>query len=102
MLVQSTSIIFWLAEHFGLLIEERLQGLTAWVALGLERKQVAAAGTSEVAEGALDVDEGDQDISAHIQTPQPLPASGPARTMAHSLGRLEEDVYYLRGALGEQ
>ncbi|GKF41247.1 hypothetical protein Tco_0124589, partial [Tanacetum coccineum] len=76
-----------LAEHFGLLTEERLQGLTvivrdlpmidmaelvrlqiykelddtwAWVASGPERQQVAAAGAPKVAEGAPNVDEGDQ------------------------------------------
>nr|GEV88471.1 hypothetical protein [Tanacetum cinerariifolium] len=38
--------------------------------------------TSEVTKGALDVDEGDQAISAPVQAPQPLHAAGPARTMA--------------------
>ncbi|GJZ27216.1 hypothetical protein Tco_0571469 [Tanacetum coccineum] len=35
------------------------------------------------------------------EAPQP-PAAGPARTMAHRLGRLEEDIHRLQGALGEQ
>ncbi|GJS74291.1 zf-CCHC domain-containing protein [Tanacetum coccineum] len=117
-----------LAEHFGLLTEERLYGLTvivrdlpmidmaklvrlqiceelddtwAWLAPGLERQQVAAAGALEVAEGAPDVDEGDQVVSAPVQAPQP-PAAGPTRTMAQRLARLEEDVHGMRGELGEQ
>ncbi|GJW28552.1 hypothetical protein Tco_0045427 [Tanacetum coccineum] len=47
-----------LAEYFGLLTEE-LDDTWAWVAPGPERQQVAAAGASEVTEGAPDVDEGD-------------------------------------------
>ncbi|GKE79010.1 retrovirus-related pol polyprotein from transposon 17.6, partial [Tanacetum coccineum] len=97
-----------LAEHFGLLTEERLYGLTVivrdlpmidmaklvrlqiceelddtWARLapGLERQQVVAAGALEVVEGALDVDEGDQVVSAPVQAPQP-PTAGPTRTMA--------------------
>ncbi|GJX15076.1 hypothetical protein Tco_0206834 [Tanacetum coccineum] len=90
-----------LVEHFGLLTEERLQGLTvivqdlpvidmaelvrlqiceklddtwAWVAPRPERQQVAATGALEVAEGAFDINK----------------------------GRLEDDVHGLRGVLGEQ
>ncbi|GKD95742.1 hypothetical protein Tco_1379639 [Tanacetum coccineum] len=37
-----------LAEHFGLLTEERLQGLMAWVAPGPKRQPDAAAGALEV------------------------------------------------------
>ncbi|GJS95230.1 hypothetical protein Tco_0802198 [Tanacetum coccineum] len=79
-----------LAEHFRLLTEKRLQGLMiceelddtwAWVASGLDRQQDATVGASEVAEGAPDVNEGDQAIPAPVQAPQPL-AAGPARTMA--------------------
>ncbi|GJS34255.1 hypothetical protein Tco_0532637 [Tanacetum coccineum] len=77
------------AEHFGLLTEERLQGLIviirdlpvidmaelvrlqiceelddtwAWVAPGPERQPDVAAGAPKVAEGAPDVDEGDQAV----------------------------------------
>ncbi|GKD50228.1 hypothetical protein Tco_1279204, partial [Tanacetum coccineum] len=98
-----------LLEHFRLLTEERLQGLTVivpdlpvidmaelvrlpiceevddtwtWVASGPERQQVVAAGAPEV--------------------PQPPPIAGPARTMAQRLGRLEKDIHGLREALGEQ
>nr|GEX59214.1 hypothetical protein [Tanacetum cinerariifolium] len=97
-----------LAEHFGLLTEERLQGLTviirdlpmidmaelvrlqicedlddtwAWVALGPERQQVAAAGALEVVKGSFYVDKDDQAVSAPVQAPQPPPAAGPAMTM---------------------
>ncbi|GJY58064.1 hypothetical protein Tco_0457956 [Tanacetum coccineum] len=61
MLVQSTSLICWLAS-------------------GPERQQVAAASAPEVAEGAPDVDEGDQAILEPVQVPQPPPIAGPART----------------------
>ncbi|GJY04610.1 hypothetical protein Tco_0370550 [Tanacetum coccineum] len=90
-----------LAKHFGLLNEERLQGLTvivrdllvidmaelarlqiceelvdtwAWVAPGPERQPDVAAGALVDAEGALDIDE----------------------------ARVEEEVHEIRGALGEQ
>nr|GEX22754.1 hypothetical protein [Tanacetum cinerariifolium] len=66
-----------------------------------ERQQVAMAGALEVAEVTLDVDEGDQAIPTPIHASQP-PATGPTRTMEHRLGRLEDDVHGLRGALGEQ
>ncbi|GJW84610.1 hypothetical protein Tco_0157755 [Tanacetum coccineum] len=82
-----------LAEHFRLLTEERLQGLMvivkdipmidivelvrlqiyeelddtwAWVAPGLERQQVAAAGAPEVTEDAFVVDEGALAILAPV------------------------------------
>ncbi|GJV41618.1 hypothetical protein Tco_1420058 [Tanacetum coccineum] len=56
----------------------------------------------EVAEGAPDVDEGDQVVLAPVLAPHPPLVAGPTRTMEQRLGRLEEDVYGLRGALGEQ
>ncbi|GJX12336.1 hypothetical protein Tco_0204094 [Tanacetum coccineum] len=56
----------------------------------------------EVAEGAPDVDEGDQVVLTPVQAPHPPPIAGPARTMEQRLGRLEEDVHGLQGALGEQ
>ncbi|GJV53789.1 hypothetical protein Tco_1449530 [Tanacetum coccineum] len=65
------------------------------------RPRTPAAGALKVGEGAPNVDEGDQAVSAPIQAPQPPPAVGPARTMAQRLGRLEEDVHGLRVALGE-
>ncbi|GJU87680.1 hypothetical protein Tco_1295226 [Tanacetum coccineum] len=55
----------------------------AWVDLGPERHQVAAAGAPEA--------------------PQPPPpAAGPSKTMAQRLAKVEEDVHEIRGALGEQ
>ncbi|GKB95279.1 hypothetical protein Tco_0981416 [Tanacetum coccineum] len=62
----------------------------------------AAVGALVDAEGAHDVDKGAQAIPAPAQAPQPPPAAGPARTMTQRLGRLEEDVHGIRGALGEQ
>ncbi|GJR89246.1 hypothetical protein Tco_0213257 [Tanacetum coccineum] len=103
-----------LAEHFGLLTKERLQGLTvivqdlpmidmaelvrlqiceelddtwAWVASGPERQQVAADGALEVSEDAPVVDEGALAVPAPVQAPQPPPAAGPSKTMAQRLGR---------------
>ncbi|GJZ00731.1 hypothetical protein Tco_0518160 [Tanacetum coccineum] len=115
-----------LAEHFGLLTEERLQGLTmivrelpvidttelvrlqiceeiddtwAWVAPGPERLQVVAAGAPEAAKDAPVIDEGTQDDPIPVQAPQPPP---PARTMPKRMARLEEDMHEIRVALGEQ
>nr|GEX26095.1 zinc finger, CCHC-type, retrotransposon Gag domain protein [Tanacetum cinerariifolium] len=90
-----------MAESVRLQICEELDDTWAWVALGPERQQVAASGALEVTEGALDVDEGNQDVSTPIQAPQP-PVAGPARTMAHRLGRLDEDVHGLCRELGEK
>ncbi|GKC12081.1 hypothetical protein Tco_1008863 [Tanacetum coccineum] len=81
-----------LAEHFGLLTEERLHGLT----------QVVAVGTPVVAEDTLVLDEGALAVLEPAQVPQAPPTAGPAKTMAQRLARLEEDVHGIRGALGEQ
>ncbi|GJR16952.1 hypothetical protein Tco_0965479 [Tanacetum coccineum] len=116
-----------LAEHFGLLTEERLQGLTvtaltlpvidmaelvrlqicveiddtwAWVALGPERQPDAAAGAPEAAEVAHVVDEGDQAVLAPVQAPPPPPAA--VRTMPQRMSRFAKDVYEIHGALAEQ
>ncbi|GJX20156.1 hypothetical protein Tco_0222833 [Tanacetum coccineum] len=66
----------------GEFICEELDDTWAWVALGLERQQVAADGAPEVAEDAPIVDEVAQAVPAPVQVPQPPPAAGPARTMA--------------------
>ncbi|GKB02410.1 hypothetical protein Tco_0830499 [Tanacetum coccineum] len=58
-----------LAEHFGLLTDEILGGLTAWVAMGPEGQHDAAAGALGVVQDALIVDEGGQAILAPIQAP---------------------------------
>ncbi|GKA05822.1 hypothetical protein Tco_0684942 [Tanacetum coccineum] len=83
----------------------RLQGLTVIVqdlpVIDMA-ELVAAAGALEVTEGAPLVDEGSLAVPAPVQVPQPPPVARSARTIAQRLGRLEEDVYGLRGALGEQ
>ncbi|GKE87065.1 hypothetical protein Tco_1564540, partial [Tanacetum coccineum] len=71
-----------MAKLVRLQICEELDNTWAWVAPGPERQQVATTGALEVAEGAPDVDEGDQPVLAPVQAPQPPPATGPARTMA--------------------
>ncbi|GKB74542.1 hypothetical protein Tco_0935954, partial [Tanacetum coccineum] len=115
-----------LAEHFGLLTEERLWGLTvimrelpvidmaelvrlqicieiddtwAWVALGPARQPDATAGAPEAAEDAPVADEGDQAVPAPVQAPQqPLPPPPAAgRTMPQRLGRLEEELMEASG-----
>nr|GEY97736.1 hypothetical protein [Tanacetum cinerariifolium] len=65
-----------------------------------ERQQVDAAGAPEVAEDAPAVYEGALAILAPVQVPQPV--TGPSRSMAQRIARLEEDVHRMRGALGEQ
>ncbi|GKC86683.1 hypothetical protein Tco_1147332 [Tanacetum coccineum] len=66
----------YLAEHFGQLTEQRLQGLTigdtcAWVALGPERQPDAAARAPKDVEGAHAEVEGVQADLAPVQAPQP-------------------------------
>ncbi|GJZ36837.1 hypothetical protein Tco_0583028 [Tanacetum coccineum] len=88
------------AMHFGLVSDEGLRGLQvvtrvlslidlhelgrlniysrfgdtwAWVALGPERQQVAAAGAHEADEAGLTVNEGAQDVPAPAQAPPPPP-----------------------------
>ncbi|GJY80479.1 hypothetical protein Tco_0493230 [Tanacetum coccineum] len=95
-----------LAEHFRLLTEERLQGLTMIVrklpVIDMTELPDVAAGAPNIAKGALSVDEGGQVVPKPAQAPQPPPAAGPARTMAQILARVEEEVHEIRGALGEQ
>nr|GEW42347.1 hypothetical protein [Tanacetum cinerariifolium] len=92
-----------LDEHFRLLTEERLQGLTAWVAPRLERQQVATDGAPEAAEDALVVNEGASAVPILVQAHQPPPpAVRPTQTMAQRLKRVEEKVHEIQGALGEQ
>ncbi|GKA69786.1 hypothetical protein Tco_0775850 [Tanacetum coccineum] len=124
-LISGGQFVARLAEHFGLLTEERLRGLTiiapalsvidmaelvrlhicveiddtwAWVALGPERQSDAATGVPGAAEDAPTVDEGDQAVPAPVQAPQQPPPPPPAagRTMPQRLGRLEEEVQGLR------
>nr|GFB81203.1 hypothetical protein [Tanacetum cinerariifolium] len=60
-----------LLEHFGLLIEERLQGLT-----------VTMSNSPKGAEDAHVVNEGALVVPAPVLAPQPPAAAGPARIMA--------------------
>ncbi|GJR02740.1 hypothetical protein Tco_0525724 [Tanacetum coccineum] len=106
-----------LADHFGLLTEAGLQGLTieakdltgidldelarlhiceeltdtwTWVAPGPERQQVTTAGAPEGVEGAHAIDEGVQAILAPVQAPQPPPAA--TRSIPQRIMRLEEEL----------
>ncbi|GKE39975.1 hypothetical protein Tco_1463380 [Tanacetum coccineum] len=115
-----------LAHHFVLVSDDRLRGLSvvarelplidmgelvklnicmeigddwAWVALGPERQQVAAAGAPGAAEDVPVVDEGVQDDPTPVQAPQQPPSPSPlavGRTMPQRLGRVEEEVHGLR------
>nr|GEX30963.1 hypothetical protein [Tanacetum cinerariifolium] len=69
-----------LAEHFGLLIEEKLQGL-----------MVVAASAPKVTEDAPVVDEGALAVPAPVQAPQAPPVARPARIVVQRLARLEEE-----------
>ncbi|GJZ80548.1 hypothetical protein Tco_0645542 [Tanacetum coccineum] len=75
-----------LAEHFGLLIEERIQGLTVIIrdllVIDMAELRDAVASAPKVTEGAHDVDEGAQAVLAPVQAPQPPPTAGLARTIA--------------------
>nr|GEV58931.1 hypothetical protein [Tanacetum cinerariifolium] len=96
-----------LADHFGLLTEERLQGLTMIVqelpVIDMAEFPDAAAGAPKAAdEDAPIADEGAPAVPAPVQAPQSLPhAVGLARTMAKRLAKVEEDVPEIRGALGK-
>ncbi|GJR65615.1 hypothetical protein Tco_0011680 [Tanacetum coccineum] len=81
-----------LAEHFGLLTEERLQGLT--VPARPARQEGGAGGVAEeapVAPGGGDEDE---------VMPQAVPP--PPRTQGERISRLEEEVHDMRKALQGQ
>ncbi|GJV14287.1 hypothetical protein Tco_1359610 [Tanacetum coccineum] len=114
-LISGGQFVALLAEHFGLLIEERLRGLIviapilpiidmaelvrsqiyveiddtwASVALGPERQPDAAASVLGAAKDAPVVDEGDQAVPAPVQAPQQSPPPPPTagRTMTQRLG----------------
>ncbi|GJZ57462.1 hypothetical protein Tco_0612956 [Tanacetum coccineum] len=95
--VGSVNIPFLLDRYLRMFASGRKRG--AMISRG---RFVAVTGALEATEGAPDVDEGEKVVPAPVQAPQPPPATGPARTMAQRLGRLEEDVHVLQGALGEQ
>ncbi|GJV11642.1 hypothetical protein Tco_1353183 [Tanacetum coccineum] len=83
-----------LAKHFGLVSDEGLRGLTAWVALGLKRQPVAAADAPEAAEDAPTEDEGAQSDQAPAHAPPPPPAPQP-RSMSQRIERIEEELHEL-------
>ncbi|GJZ16311.1 hypothetical protein Tco_0551988 [Tanacetum coccineum] len=60
-------------------------------------RPICCGGALEVAEGALDVDEGAQAILVPVQAPQPPPSAASTRTMKQRLSRLEEEVHSLYG-----
>ncbi|GJU15093.1 hypothetical protein Tco_1143059 [Tanacetum coccineum] len=109
-LISGGQFVARLPEHFRLLTEERLRGLTvnapalsvidmaelvrlqicveiddtwAWVASGPERQPDVAAGALKAAKDAPVVDEGGQAVLAPVQAPQQPPPPPPAagRTM---------------------
>ncbi|GJS18422.1 hypothetical protein Tco_0412894 [Tanacetum coccineum] len=117
-----------LAEHFGLLTAEILQGLTvialklpiidmaelarlqicveiddtlAWEALGPERQPDATTGAPGVAQDALVVDEGIQADPTPVQAPPPPPLAA-SRTMPQRMARLKDDVHEIHRVLTEQ
>ncbi|GJZ58533.1 hypothetical protein Tco_0614027 [Tanacetum coccineum] len=63
------------AMHFGLVSDEGLRGLQAWVAQGPERQQAVAAGAHEADEAGPAAEEGAQEIPvpAPAQVPPPPP-----------------------------
>ncbi|GJV00456.1 hypothetical protein Tco_1329726 [Tanacetum coccineum] len=103
-LISGGQFIARLAEHFGLLAEERLRRLTVTAptlpVIDMAELHDAAAGVPGVVKDAPAVDNGDQAISKLVQAPPPPPAA--ARTMPQRMARLEEDVHEIRGALAEQ
>ncbi|GKD12837.1 hypothetical protein Tco_1197244, partial [Tanacetum coccineum] len=106
-MISSGKFVASLAKHFGLLTEERLQGLTVIVrdlpVIDMAELPDAAAGAPEAVEDDPVADEGAPAVPAPVQAPQPPPpAAGPARTMAQRLARVEENVHEIRGSLGEQ
>ncbi|GJT68644.1 hypothetical protein Tco_1020124 [Tanacetum coccineum] len=91
-----------MVEHFGLLTKERLQGLTAWIALGPKRQPDAMVGAPKAAEDAPIANEGALVVPTLMQAPQsPPPVAEQSRIMAQRLARAEEDFHEIRGALGE-
>ncbi|GKA21540.1 hypothetical protein Tco_0701529 [Tanacetum coccineum] len=119
-----------LAEHFGLVSDEGLMGLTMiarellvidmdelvrlhicdrlgytwdWVAPGPERQLAAAVGALENVEGTHAEVKGVQSDPTMVHVPQPPPAATTVvRTMPYRMGRLEEEVHEIRESLDEQ
>ncbi|GKD37859.1 hypothetical protein Tco_1258066 [Tanacetum coccineum] len=91
-----------LADHFGLLTEERLQGTTMVVRELTEidmDELVAVVRAREDVEGAHAKVEGDQAVLSPVQAPQPPPAAAQTRTMPQRVTRLGEEVHELRQSI---
>ncbi|GKD76347.1 hypothetical protein Tco_1338968 [Tanacetum coccineum] len=69
---EAVNLLYFLAHYLFRHAEGRKRHL-AWVALGPERQQVAAAGALEDVKGAHAEVEGDQAVPALVQAPQPPP-----------------------------
>ncbi|GJW20403.1 hypothetical protein Tco_0031025 [Tanacetum coccineum] len=92
-----------LAEHFGLLTGERLQGLTMVVRDLTEidmNELVAAAGATQADQEIPK--EGVQDDPTPVQAPRAPPATPSSRIVPQRLLRLEEEVHGLRDSIREQ
>ncbi|GKB34404.1 hypothetical protein Tco_0879346 [Tanacetum coccineum] len=91
-----------MADLMRLQICEELDDTWAWVAPGPESQPNVAVGVPVVAEGALDITEGAQAVLAPVQASQSPHAIVPAMSLPHRVARLEEEVYGIRGTLGDQ
>ncbi|GJU74952.1 hypothetical protein Tco_1266357 [Tanacetum coccineum] len=94
-----------LADHFGMLTEERLQGTTVVVGQLIEidldelsRRHIY--GALEDVEGAPAIDEGVQAVPAPNHAPQALIDAPVMRIMPQRMARIEEEVYGLKESLG--
>nr|GEU66501.1 hypothetical protein [Tanacetum cinerariifolium] len=88
-----------LAEHFGLLTEQRLWGLAVIVRdlMMIDMAELVQLQICEVTEGVLDVDEGAQAVPAPIQAPQPPHAVAQGRTMAQRYTSYSDfQIWYVR------
>ncbi|GJQ97787.1 hypothetical protein Tco_0008926 [Tanacetum coccineum] len=96
-----------LAEHFWLLLEERLQELTV-IVRDLPVIDMAELARLQICDELVDTwvwvasgPERQPDATTGALAPQPPLAAEPTRTMAQRLARVEE-VHEIRGTLGEQ
>ncbi|GJX56491.1 hypothetical protein Tco_0286388 [Tanacetum coccineum] len=96
-LISGGQFVARLAEHFGLLTEERLRGLTviarALPVIDMAELDAPAVDDDMPQADAPAVDGGDQAILAPVQAPQQPPPPPPAvgKSMPQRLGRLEEE-----------
>ncbi|GKG05726.1 hypothetical protein Tco_0325812, partial [Tanacetum coccineum] len=88
-------LIGHLAMYFGLVSDEGLRGLQAWVAQGPDRQQATAAGAHEADEAGPAVEETALEIPAPAQAPPPPPPALQPRTMSQRI-EMEEEMHDLR------